>query len=136
MYHILMEVLDLLPILIICLHNMINILCHHDLCHLRSLWDFLVGYNQFLLQPIHVVFFKLVLILVCSSTNSKISRLCFVCCNSAASVRARDRTSCTTLNYILYKALVGICIIINCVWDKSFTHDFVHVKCAQCDMKC
>jgi hypothetical protein len=51
----LLEVLDLIFILIDCLHNMINILCHREFSRLHSLWNFLVGYDQFLLQPIHIV---------------------------------------------------------------------------------
>jgi hypothetical protein len=50
------EVLDLLPVLIDCLHNLINLLHHHELCCLHSLWNFVIGYIQSLLKPIHTIF--------------------------------------------------------------------------------
>ena len=48
----LLEVLDLLLVLIDFLHNLINLLYHCEFNHLCILWDFLVGYNQFLFQSI------------------------------------------------------------------------------------
>jgi len=50
-----LELLDLLLVLIDFLHNMINLLCHHEFGHLQVLWDFIIGYDQFLFQPIHMV---------------------------------------------------------------------------------
>jgi hypothetical protein len=47
--------LNLLLVLIDCLYNLINLLCRHEFDFLRILWDFLVGYNHFLLHPIFLV---------------------------------------------------------------------------------
>jgi hypothetical protein len=51
-----LNVLDILPILIDCLDNLINLLCFRELCCLRALRNFLIGYNQSLLKPICAVF--------------------------------------------------------------------------------
>jgi hypothetical protein len=55
-YEILLKVLELLFVLIDYLHNLINILCHHEFDCLRTFWDFLIGYDQFLVHPIRTVY--------------------------------------------------------------------------------
>jgi hypothetical protein len=115
-----LKMLDLLPVLIDFLHNLINLLHRCEICCLRVLWNFLICNHQFLLHLIRVVLFIFVSILACSSTNSNSSRLSLICCNFDVSVHACDCTSCMMLNCSLYKALVGICIITNCIWAKSF----------------
>jgi hypothetical protein len=54
-HEILPEVLNLMFVLIDCLHNLINLLCHHEFNHLHPLSNFLIGYDQFMLQPIRMV---------------------------------------------------------------------------------
>jgi len=55
-YELFSEVLDLLPVLIDFMHNLINLLCRHELFCLHSLWNFVIGYSQSMLEPIHVIF--------------------------------------------------------------------------------
>jgi hypothetical protein len=52
---ILLEVLDILLILIDCLHNLINLLCYREFNHLCVPWYSLIGCDQFLHQSIRAV---------------------------------------------------------------------------------
>jgi hypothetical protein len=47
------NILDLLLVLIDCLHNLINFIFRRKFGLLRILWDLLVGYNNFLFQSLH-----------------------------------------------------------------------------------
>jgi hypothetical protein len=62
----LLKILDFLLVLINCLHNLINILCRREFDSMRLLWNLLIGYNHFLLHPLHafLLLFGLDLILL------------------------------------------------------------------------
>jgi hypothetical protein len=102
------EVLDLLFVLINFLYNLINFLRCHGSCYFLAFWNFVIGYNYSLLEPIHAIFliFGLNLDLIEHQIQLLFIVLCvlqifYVC------------TSCATLNFSLYSALVGIRPITN-----------------------
>jgi hypothetical protein len=134
-------VLDLLSVLIDCLHNLINLLCHRELClSARSL-----GFSHRLppipcssLSTVFFIFglelslleYQFQLILDCPLSAAIPLHLCV-----HVTVPPARHLTCS-----LYKALVGICIITNCIWAKSFrgvcpTISSMH-KHVGCDMKC
>jgi hypothetical protein len=49
----LVEILDLLLVLIDCLHNLINLFHRCEFSRLCGIWNLLIGYDHFLLQSLH-----------------------------------------------------------------------------------